>query len=179
MESLALPHPLEVFKFTEHTTSWTSSLDQPDHLMPPPRVLFLCTQNNARSQMAEALLHHLSNGTIEAYSAGSSPATRIHPFTLRTMEAVGINMHEHYPKHFNRYYGQHFDAIVTLCNRGSEISPTFPDDPKRIRWSIPDPAEATGSDKEQYAVFKQVGLQLTIRLRLFMTVLNRKYQQTT
>jgi protein-tyrosine-phosphatase len=152
---------------------------EPDQLKPPLRVLFLCTQNSARSQMAEVLLRNLSHGTIEAFSAGSAPAQRIHPLAQRTMEAVGINMHEQYPKHFARYRGQHFDAIVTVCDSMREVCPTFPDDPEHIHWSFPDPAEAIGSETEQYTAFEQVGLQLTSRLRLLMTVLNREHQHRT
>jgi protein-tyrosine-phosphatase len=129
--------------------------------------------------MAEALLYHLSDGAIEVYSAGSSPAARIHPLARRAMEAVSIDMHEQYPKHVDRYRGKHFDAIVTLCDLTREICPTFPGDPVRIHWSFPDPAEATGPDEEQFAAFQQVGLQLTTRLRLLMTVLHRKRQQTS
>jgi protein-tyrosine-phosphatase len=145
-----------------------------DHLKPPLRVLFLCTHNSARSQMAEVLLRDLSHGTILAYSAGNSPAPRIHPLALRAMEAVGINMHEQYPKHFDRYRGQHFDAIVTVCDRVREVCSTFPDNPEPIHWSFPDPTEEIGSEAEQYAIFKQIGLQLTSRLRLLITVLKRE-----
>lgn len=183
MESTTLPHTSEVSKLVGCSTSWMPLLHQTDCPKPPLRVLFLSTQNSARSQMAEALLHHLSHETIEAYSAGSSPARRIHPLALHTMEAASIDMHEQYPKHFDRYRGQHFDAIVTISDRvhsGAYRLPpdslTFPDRPEYIHWSFPNPVKATGSDEEQYAVFKQVGLQLTTRLRLFMTVLNRKHQ---
>jgi ArsR family transcriptional regulator, arsenate/arsenite/antimonite-responsive transcriptional repressor / arsenate reductase (thioredoxin) len=179
MESTMLPHPLEIFQLAEHPARQTFLFYEPDRLMPPLRVLFLCKQNNARSQMAEALLYHLSDGAIEAFSAGSSPAARIHPLARRAMEAVGINMYEQYPKHVDRYRRKHFDAIVTLCDWTREICPVFPDDPARIHWSFPDPAEAIGSYEEQYAAFQQVGLQLTTRLRLLITVLHRKRQQTT
>ena len=147
----------------------------PDLPMPPLRVLFLCTHNSARSQMAEVLLRELSHGTIETFSAGSDPAPHVHPLAVRAMEAVGINMHEQYPKHFKRYQGLHFDAIVTVCDRVREVCPTFPDDPERIHWSFPDPAEAPGGEAEQYVVFERTGLQLTFRLRLLMSVLNREH----
>ncbi len=85
-----------------------------DRLTPKLRVLLLCTHNSARSQMAEVLLRHLSHGEILAYSARSSPASRVHPLAIAAMEAIGINMHEQYPKHFERYREQHFDTIVTV-----------------------------------------------------------------
>jgi protein-tyrosine-phosphatase len=151
----------------------------PDQLTPPLRVLFLCTNNSARSQMAEVLLRHLSHGAIEAYSAGNEPAPRVHPLAIWAMEAIGINMHEQYPKHFERYQGQHFDAIVTVCDRVREVCPTFPDDPERIHWSFPDPASAIGEETSQYAVFERMGMQLTFRLRLLMSVLKREHSKTS
>jgi predicted protein tyrosine phosphatase/DNA-binding transcriptional ArsR family regulator len=84
----------------------------------PLRVLFLCTHNSARSQMAEALLRQLSQGHIEAESAGSEPAAHIHPLAVRAMEHLGIEMGQAYPKHFDRYRAQHFDAIVTVIDAG-------------------------------------------------------------
>jgi protein-tyrosine-phosphatase len=156
-------------------TSYSSEEENwPERLRPALRVLFLCTHNSARSQMAEVLLRELSHGAIEAYSAGNDPASRVHPLAVQAMEAVGINMHEQYPKHFERYQGQHFDAIVTVCDRVREVCPTFPDDPERIHWSFPDPTEATSVPEEQYKIFEQIGLQLTNRLRLLISVLNRK-----
>jgi ArsR family transcriptional regulator, arsenate/arsenite/antimonite-responsive transcriptional repressor / arsenate reductase (thioredoxin) len=153
-----------------------SALQQQSRDKPPLRVLFLCTHNSARSQMAEALLRHLSHDTIEAYSAGSSPVARIHPFALRAMEAIDINMHEQYPKHFEHYRGQHFDAIITVCDLIREACPAFPGDPERIHWSFLDPAEAMGSDEEQYAVFQHMGLQLSTRLRLLIILLRREHR---
>jgi ArsR family transcriptional regulator, arsenate/arsenite/antimonite-responsive transcriptional repressor / arsenate reductase (thioredoxin) len=173
---MTLLHSLEVFRLAGRPAGQTSLFYQPHHFIPPLRVLFLCTQNNARSQMAEALLRHLSHGTIEVYSAGSSPTARIHPLVLRTMEAVGIEMYEQYPKHLDRYRGQHFDTVVTVCDWGHETCPAFPNDPEQIQWTFPDPTKATGSDEERYAVFEKIGLQLTTRLRLLMTLLSRKHQ---
>jgi protein-tyrosine-phosphatase len=138
------------------------------------RVLFLCTENSARSQMAEALLRHLSQGTVEAYSAGSVPAPQIHPLARRCMEAVGIDMSGAVPKHFEVFRGQQFDAIVTVCDRVRETCPTFPDDPERIHWSFLDPATVQGSEAEQLRAFEQTALQLTTRLRFLLILLERK-----
>ena len=179
MESTMLPQITNILQPTGHPVRRTCLFSQADCFVPPLRVLFISTQNSIRSQMAEALLYHLSDGAIEAYSAGTAPATRIHPFARRALEAVGINMHEHYPKHLDRYRRRHFDAIITICDSQHEICPSFPDDPQYIHWSFPDLAGVRGSDEEQYAAFKQLGLQLTKRLRLLMTVLYRKHQQTT
>lgn len=141
---------------------------------PGTRVLFLCTENSARSQMAEALLRHLSHGKVEAYSAGSRPASQIHPLARRVMEQMGIDMSQAIPRHFQIFEGQSFDAIVTVCDRVVESCPTFPGDPERVHWSFLDPASIQGTEAEQLHAFEQTALQLTTRLRLFLTLLARK-----
>jgi protein-tyrosine-phosphatase len=148
----------------------------PVQAMPSPmlRVLFLCTENSARSQMAEALLRHVSHGSVEAYSAGSQPASQIHPLARRVMEQVGIDMREAVPKHFRVFEGQHFDAIITVCDRVVESCPTFPDDPEHIHWSFLDPACVQGTEVEQLRAFEQTSLQLTMRIRLVLPLLARK-----
>jgi protein-tyrosine-phosphatase len=143
----------------------------------PLRVLFLCTHNSARSQMAEALLRQLSQGHIDAESAGSDPAERVHPLAVRAMHHLGIDMGQAHPKHFDRFRDQHFDAIVTVCDRVREVCPVFPDDPERIHWSFPDPAEAEGAENEQYRVFEQTAMQLVTRIRLLVTLLEREHRQ--
>ena len=143
----------------------------------PLRVLFLCTHNSARSQMAEALLRQLSQGRIEAESAGSDPAAEVHPLAVRAIKRLGIDIGQAHPKHFDRFRDQHFDAIVTVCDRVREICPVFPDDPERIHWSFPDPAEVEGSEAEQYRAFEQTATQLTTRIRLLITLLEREHQR--
>ncbi len=140
----------------------------------PLRVLFLCTENSARSQMAEALLRHLSHGTIEAFSAGSHPAAQVHPLAVQVMERTDLDMSRAYPKHFDSFLGQHFDALVTVCDRVREVCPVFPDDPECIHWSFPDPALVEGSEEARTHVFEQTSLQLTTRLRLLITLLERE-----
>ncbi|HEY1348202.1 MAG TPA: ArsR family transcriptional regulator [Ktedonobacteraceae bacterium] len=144
---------------------------------PPLRVLFLCTENSARSQMAEALLRHLSHGTIEAKSAGSRPAERVHPLAVQVMGHRGFDMSQAHPKHFDEFLGQHFDAIVTVCDRVREVCPVFPDDPERIHWSFSDPAQVAGSEEERLHAFEQISLQLTTRIRLLITLLAREHRR--
>jgi protein-tyrosine-phosphatase len=141
----------------------------------PLRVFFLCTENSARSQMAEALLRHLSHGTVEAFSAGSQPAEELHPLARRCMERLGIDMSRAVPKHFEVFRGQRFDVIITVCDRVLETCPTFPDDPQRIHWSFLDPAMVQGSEAERLRVFEQISLQLTTRIRFLLTLLQRKH----
>jgi ArsR family transcriptional regulator, arsenate/arsenite/antimonite-responsive transcriptional repressor / arsenate reductase (thioredoxin) len=139
----------------------------------PIRVLFLCTENSARSQMAEALMRHLSKGKVEAFSAGSHPTT-IHPYAIRVLADQGIDTSHLRPKHFDEFRGQSFDRILTLCDRVLEVCPTFPGDPERIHWSFANPAAVEGTEDERYHAFKQVGLQLMTRIQLFLILLERE-----
>ncbi len=144
----------------------------------PLRVLFLCTENSARSQMAEALMRHLSHGTVEAYSAGNRPAERVHPLARRCLEEHGIALGRAVPKHVDLFEGLHFDAIVTVCDRVRESCPVFPGDPQRVHWSFLDPATVQGTEAERLRAFEQISLQLTTRLRLFLPILARKKRST-
>jgi protein-tyrosine-phosphatase/DNA-binding transcriptional ArsR family regulator len=153
--------------------------EEPQGASPRPslRVLFLCTENSARSQMAEALLRFLSHGKIDAYSAGSEPATQVHPLAQRIMERLGIDIRQARPKHLDEFRHQHFDAIVTVCDRVREVCPVFPDDPEHIHWSFPDPAQVEGSEEVRMYAFEQTALQLTTRLRFLITLLEREHRK--
>jgi ArsR family transcriptional regulator, arsenate/arsenite/antimonite-responsive transcriptional repressor / arsenate reductase (thioredoxin) len=137
---------------------------------PPLRVLFLCTENSARSQMAEALLRHLSHGRVEAASAGSRP-TSVHPLAQQVLEVRGIDTGALRAKSFDEFAGQTFDSIVTVCDRVRESCPTFPGDPECIHWSLADPARVQGSLEERVQAFEQTALQLTTRLRFLLLLL--------
>ncbi len=139
---------------------------------PPLRILFLCTENSARSQMAEALLRHLSYGHIEAYSAGSQP-TSVHPLAQQVLEARGIDTAVLRAKSFDEFAGQTFDFIITVCDRVRESCPTFPGDPECMHWSLADPAKVQGSLEERLQCFEQTALQLTTRLRFLLLLLQR------
>lgn len=143
-----------------------------DHPDKPVRVLFLCTENSARSQIAEALTRYLSKGTVEAFSAGSHP-TSIHPYAIRVLARMGIDTSSLRSKHFDEFRDQSFDRIITLCDYVLEECPTFPGDPERIHWSFPNPATVEGTEDERYHAFEQLGLQLTTRIRLLLTILER------
>jgi protein-tyrosine-phosphatase/DNA-binding transcriptional ArsR family regulator len=105
------------------------------------RVLFVCTHNSARSQMAEAFLRHLSGGLIDAHSAGSHP-TRLHPDAITTMQAYGIDISGQASKHVSEYDGQRFDYVITVCDNAREVCPTFPGGQQR-HWGLTDPASIT------------------------------------
>ena len=138
------------------------------------RVLFLCTHNSARSQMAEGILRHLSKGSIEVFSAGSVP-TSTHPLAIQVLSTMGIDSSQQHAKHMDEFKGQSFDYIVTVCDRIHESCPTFPGDPEQIHWSFHDPTTVEGSEQERSRAFEQVALQLTTRIRYLLILIERKY----
>jgi protein-tyrosine-phosphatase/DNA-binding transcriptional ArsR family regulator len=109
--------------------------------MPAVRVLFLCTGNSSRSQMAEVLLRRRAGGGVTVCSAGSRPRP-IHPAAVAAMAAHGIDLAAARPKHLDEFTGQRFDYVVTVCDRVREVCPEFPGHPAAMHWSIPDPATA-------------------------------------
>ena len=152
------------------------SIPEMQPVEPPLHVLFLCTENSARSQIAEALLRHLSHGSIETYSAGSQP-TSLHPLARQVLEARGIETGVLRAKLIDEFAGQTFDSIVTVCDRVRESCPTFPGDPECIHWSIADPARVQGSLEERSSAFEQTALQLITRLRFLMMVLEQTHRR--
>lgn len=134
------------------------------------RVLFLCTENSARSQMAEAILRHMSHGQMEVASAGSAPAAEVHPMARRALSTLGISAADQYPKSWNRFLDQDFDYVITVCDRSAERCPVLPGDPKRIHWSLEDPAAASGDAEEQQRAFNNIATQLINRMRVWMSL---------
>ncbi len=128
-----------------------------------PRVLFLCTGNSARSQLAEALLEQRSAGTVEARSAGSQPR-RLHPNTVRVLAARGIDWRDRAAKHLSTFAGERFDCVVTLCDRVREVCPELPGWHHSIHWSIPDPAGEGETDEDAYPAFERVAAELETRI---------------
>jgi protein-tyrosine-phosphatase len=135
------------------------------------RVLFLCTGNSARSQIAEALTAIRSGGTVEARSAGSRPKP-LHANAIRVMrEEYGIDLTGHRPKHLDVFAEQRFDRVISLCDRVREVCPEFPGDPERIHWSIPDPAAGHPDDDESYPAFEWTARELETRIGFLLTAL--------
>ena len=140
----------------------------------PMRVLVLCTGNSARSQMAEGLLRHLSNGRIEAHSAGTQPRPEVHPLAVATMrDRYGIDISAQRPKLVGPFLGQPIDAVITVCDNAAETCPVFPGNTERIHWSFPDPAAVEGTLEEQRQAFEQVAADIADRLRSWLTELRR------
>ena len=141
------------------------------------RVLFLCTGNSARSQMAEALLDHLSHGGAVAVSAGTHPKS-LHPNAIRAMNEWGIDISGRRTKKLGEFSDQHFDTVVTLCDRLREICPEFPGTPQLVHWSIADPSKPVVSDDDSYPSFQEVATELAKRIRfLLSTIQTRAHQQ--
>jgi ArsR family transcriptional regulator, arsenate/arsenite/antimonite-responsive transcriptional repressor / arsenate reductase (thioredoxin) len=143
--------------------------------LPPARVLFLCTHNSARSQMAEGLLRDRSNGRIEVFSAGNEPSL-INPMAVQALQEMGIDISRQTSKSIDAFLGQSFDYIITVCDKARESCPIFPDDPVRIHWSFPDPAAVEGSEEARYQAFKETAIQLNTRISYLLMVLQRSFQ---
>jgi protein-tyrosine-phosphatase/DNA-binding transcriptional ArsR family regulator len=127
------------------------------------RVLFLCTGNSARSQIAEALCERLSGGAVRAASAGSHPKP-LHPNAVRVMDERGIDLSGNRSKHLSELSRRRFDYVITLCDRVREVCPEFPGGPELIHWSIPDPAREPGSDEETLPAFERTAAELSRRI---------------
>ena len=105
--------------------------------------------------MAEGLLRHLGGHGFEAYSAGTE-ATHVRPLAISAMAEVGIDISHHQSKTLDRYLGEPFDAVITVCDQAAETCPIFPRAAERLHWSFPDPSKATGTEAEQAAVYRDV-----------------------
>src|SRR5436190_7805395 len=131
------------------------------------RVLFLCTGNSARSQIAEALAEQLSGGAVTAASAGSHPKP-LHPNAVRVMRERDIDLSGRRSKHVGEFAGQRFDYVISLCDRVREVCPEFPGGPELIHWSIPDPAREPGSDEDTLPAFERTAPELRTRIDFFI-----------
>ncbi|HKV83631.1 MAG TPA: arsenate reductase ArsC [Ktedonobacterales bacterium] len=127
------------------------------------RVLFLCTHNSARSQMAEGLLRADGGDRFEAFSAGTE-ATHVRPLAIRAMAEIGIDISGQDSKTLDRYLGEPFEAVITVCDQANEACPVFFGARRRLHWSLPDPSGATGTDEERLAVYRSVRDDLRRRM---------------
>jgi len=127
------------------------------------RVLFICTHNSARSQMAEGLLHRLGGEQFEVFSAGTE-ATFVRPLAIQAMAELGIDISGQKSKTLDRYLGESFDEVITVCDTAAETCPVFPGTSRRRHWSLEDPSKATGSEAEQLAVYRRVRDEIRARI---------------
>lgn len=133
---------------------------------PPLRVLFLCTHNSARSQLAEAILRQMGRDQVDVYSAGSMP-TEVHPDAVAVVRELGLDPTPLYAKSLDRFLGERFDYIITVCDRVRDICPAFPGDPNQVHWSIADPVVIEDPERRLVA-FHQVAYELQTRIRYLL-----------
>lgn len=127
-------------------------------------VIFICTHNSARSQMAEGLLRHLAGERYETFSAGTQ-ATRVHPLASAAMAERGIDISQHTSDHIDKFMGGNFDYVITVCDNAKETCPYFPTNKTQWHWSFEDPSAATGTEEERLQKFREVREQIEKRLR--------------
>jgi arsenate reductase (thioredoxin) len=130
------------------------------------RALILCTENSARSQMAEGLLRHDAGDRFEVASAGVEP-TRVRPEAIEVMREIGIDISDHRSKSVDEFAGQDFDYVITVCDNANERCPIFPGVTKRIHWSFDDPAAVAGDIDTRLDKFRRIRDEIRHRLRLF------------
>lgn len=136
------------------------------------RVLFLCSGNSARSQIAEALIEHLSAGRVTAASAGSHPKP-LHPNAVRVLRARGIDISGNRTKHVDEFASQRFDLVITLCDRVREVCPELPSSPEPVHWSVPDPAQAGSTDQGSLPAFERTADELESRIHFLLPLLTQ------
>lgn len=134
------------------------------------RLLFLCTGNSARSQMAEAILNAKAEGRFHAESAGSKPAARVNPFAIETLQHYGVRWAGHPPRTVDGLEREPWDFVITVCDRAKEACPIFPGQPVIAHWGMPDPAEVNGDDATKRKAFRDAYLLLTRRIDLLLAL---------
>jgi len=138
----------------------------------PIRVLFVCTGNSARSQIAEALLRDFGAAEFETFSAGTEPKG-INPYTVRVLDEIGIDWSGAHSKSVSEFLGQPFDYVITVCDRARQACPVFPGDHNSLHWSLDDPAEIEGTEEQKLEAFRRTRTEVSIRLRPFVELARR------
>lgn len=122
----------------------------------PLRVLFLCTHNSSRSQMAEGLLRARGGSAYEVFSAGTQPRS-LHPLAVRAMREIGIDISEQYAKHMDEFKDQvPMDLVITVCDEAAETCPFFPNARRQVHWGFPDPSRVEGSEEQRLAAYRHI-----------------------
>ncbi len=135
-------------------------------------VLFVCTGNSARSPIAEAMLRHRSRGRVDVVSAGIRPKTYVHPDAVRVLhEEFGVDISGQHPRHLDSMTNRRFDYVVSLCDKAREALPVVPGQPRRVHWSVSDPATAGDIGRTGYAVFQHTATDIDTRVRHLLPVL--------
>jgi arsenate reductase len=136
----------------------------------PLRLLFVCTGNSARSQLAQAVLARKGRGRFDVDSAGSQPAARVHSRAVDALERHGYAFNGHAPQNVDAVLHHPWDFVITVCDRAKESCPVFPGQPVIAHWGMPDPAEATGTDEEQQRAFDETLVLVSRRIDLLLAL---------
>ena len=128
------------------------------------RVLFLCTGNSCRSQMAEGWLRKMAGNRLESLSAGAAPADRVHPMAIQVMAEAGIDISGQRPKSIDDFLDDPPDVVISVCERAASSCPVFPGRVQRLSWPYDDPAEAQGTAEDKLRVFRRVRDEIRVRV---------------
>ena len=131
------------------------------------KVLFICTGNACRSQIAHGLLNDSSSADFKVFSAGSHPS-KVHPISIAVMEEIGIDISKHTSNSINDYLNKGMDIVITVCDNANNACPTFPENVKRIHWSIDDPFRNWNYDLNQLSSFRETREEINLRLLNFV-----------
>ena len=131
------------------------------------KVLFICTGNACRSQIAHGLLDDLASSQFEVFSAGSHPS-QVHPISVAVMEEIGIDISKHTSNHINDYLNKGMDSVITVCDNAKNVCPTFPENVKRVHWSIDDPFRNWNFDINQLTNFRETRAEIKSRILKFI-----------
>jgi arsenate reductase len=131
------------------------------------KVLFLCTGNSCRSQMAEGWLRRLGGDQFDVVSAGTHPVG-LNPYAVTAMQEVGVDISNHVSERVDPYIDQQFDYVITVCDRAQENCPIFPGASKMLHWGFEDPAKAKGTYEQQMVVFRKIRDEIAERIRRFI-----------
>jgi arsenate reductase len=137
------------------------------------RVLFLCTHNSARSQMAEALLRRIAGDRFDVHSAGTE-ATHVRPLAIKVMAEQGVDISQQQSKTLHQFLAQPFDYVVTVCDQANEACPFFPHARTRLHWSFPDPSQAQGDEAAQAAVYREVRDRIAAHVQTWLNTLDQR-----
>ncbi len=140
------------------------------------RILILCTGNSCRSQMAEGFMKSL-DPTLDVFSAGTAPASRVSSKTIAVMKEIGISLEKAYPKHVDQFVGESFDYVITVCDHAKETCPVFLGNVKqRLHIGLKDPANATGTEEEVMQVYRRVRDEMRERFNNFYRTILLPYR---
>jgi len=131
------------------------------------KVLFICTGNACRSQIAHGLLNELANSDFEVFSAGSHPS-KVHPISIAVMEEIGLDISKHTSDHIDDYLNKDIDIVITVCDNAKNACPTFSENVNRIHWSIDDPFKNWNFDLDQLSTFRETREEIKSRLLKFI-----------